>query len=207
MGENKYNNGKIYKIVDIGYNKCYIGSTCESLSQRMARHKQKYKSYLQGKTENTRSFFLFDEFGTDNCKIELIELYPCNSKMELLKQEGYHIRENVCVNRIISGRTNKEYRDEFKDNISKKHKEYYYENWEYHREQKKIYNEINKDKIQQKHRDYFQTNKEKLMERKLCKCGQFYTTQHIRRHEKTQKHQNYLKQTSKENEEEAPPAT
>ena len=26
MGENKYKNGKIYKIVDVGYSKCYIGS-------------------------------------------------------------------------------------------------------------------------------------------------------------------------------------
>ena len=35
---NRYEHGKIYKIVDNGYNKCYVGSTCESLSQRMARH-------------------------------------------------------------------------------------------------------------------------------------------------------------------------
>ena len=38
---NKYQNGKIYKITDIAYNKCYIGSTTEGLSLRMARHRQK----------------------------------------------------------------------------------------------------------------------------------------------------------------------
>ena len=32
MDSSKYQNGKIYKITDIGYSKCYIGSTCESLS-------------------------------------------------------------------------------------------------------------------------------------------------------------------------------
>ena len=55
---NKYQNGKIYKIVDVGYNKCYIGSTCEALSQRMARHRSNYKRYLQGKhLAHTSSFF------------------------------------------------------------------------------------------------------------------------------------------------------
>ena len=41
---NKYQNGKIYKIVDVGYNKCYIGSTTETVSQRMARHRNCYKA-------------------------------------------------------------------------------------------------------------------------------------------------------------------
>ena len=44
---NRYENGKIYKIVDTGYNKCYVGSTCESLSQRMARHRKDYARYLK----------------------------------------------------------------------------------------------------------------------------------------------------------------
>ena len=43
---NRYENGKIYKIVDVGYNKCYIGSTCESLSKRMERHRKQYKEYI-----------------------------------------------------------------------------------------------------------------------------------------------------------------
>ena len=40
MDTNRYQNGKIYKITDVGYNNCYIGSTTESLSQRMARHRK-----------------------------------------------------------------------------------------------------------------------------------------------------------------------
>ena len=54
----KYQNGKIYKIVDVGYNKTYYGSTCESLSQRMTRHRAKYTAYLKGNITNTRSFDL-----------------------------------------------------------------------------------------------------------------------------------------------------
>ena len=77
---NKYHNGKIYKIVDIGYNKCYIGSTTEGLSLRMARHRQKFKLFLKDcKGSHIRSFDIFSEYGVDNCKIELIEYYKCDT--------------------------------------------------------------------------------------------------------------------------------
>ena len=58
---NKYHNGKIYQITDIGYNKYYIGSTTEELSQRMARHRRGYKSFLNGNKNFIRSFDLFNE--------------------------------------------------------------------------------------------------------------------------------------------------
>ena len=96
--DNKYKNAKIYKITDIGYNKCYIGSTCEALSQRMARHRIHYKSDLNGTTKRpTRSIQLFNEYGVENCKIELIENYPCISKAELLRREGEHIEKIMTV--------------------------------------------------------------------------------------------------------------
>ena len=33
----KYQNGQIYTIVDVGFNKCYIGSTCEGISKRFSK--------------------------------------------------------------------------------------------------------------------------------------------------------------------------
>ena len=91
MGE-KYKNGKIYKITDIGYNKCYIGSTTEkTLKQRLARHNSNYKQYKNGTSHFLSSFTLFEEYGFENCKIELIEKYPCNSKDELVAREGHYI--------------------------------------------------------------------------------------------------------------------
>jgi hypothetical protein len=64
--KNKFHNGKIYKIVDIGYNKCYIGSTCEELSQRMARHRANFKRFLSsGKGSHIRSYDLFNEYGVE----------------------------------------------------------------------------------------------------------------------------------------------
>ena len=67
---NKYQNAKIYKITDIAYNKCYIGSTTESLSLRMARHRTGFKQFLNGIKKFISSYDLFKEFGIKNCKIE-----------------------------------------------------------------------------------------------------------------------------------------
>ena len=36
-GMNRYEHGQIYKIVDAGFNVCYIGSTTEPLSKRTAQ--------------------------------------------------------------------------------------------------------------------------------------------------------------------------
>jgi len=116
MEDKRYNRGKIYRIVDIGYSKCYIGSTIEDLKQRMTKHRDKYKQYQQGKYKYITSFSLFNEYDIENCKIELIENYPCNNKVELEAREGYHIRNEDCINKRIEGRTKQEY---YNDNIDK----------------------------------------------------------------------------------------
>ena len=128
---NKYQNGKIYKIVDVGYNKCYIGSTCESLSQRMARHRQHYRESFKNNRKFVSSFRLFDEFNVENCKIELIESYPCENKAELERKEGEHIRVTDCVNKNVAGRTVVEYRKDNKEAISEYAKSYKEKNQEH----------------------------------------------------------------------------
>ena len=108
-----YQNGKIYKIEPIcehEENEIYIGLTTKKyLSQRMEKHRSDYKSFLEGKTNNVTSFDLFGKFGVENCKIILLENYPCNTINELLAKEGYYIRTLKCVNRCVSGRTRKQY--------------------------------------------------------------------------------------------------
>ena len=127
MEINKYNTSKIYKIVDINYTKTYYGSTTQKLSQRMAVHRSFYKS---GKSK-TSSKLIFDEFGVDNCKIELIEEVNCSNKDQLLKIEGKYIKENDCVNKRIAGQTHKEYVHNNKESLLIKNREYiknYYHN-------------------------------------------------------------------------------
>ena len=110
MENNKYEKGKIYLITDVAYTKCYYGSTCEELSKRFWRHKGVYKTFLDGKCSHKHSICqLFDEFGVENCKIELVELFPTQSKIEVLQREGYYIKNNACVNKEVAGRTPQEY--------------------------------------------------------------------------------------------------
>ena len=115
--QNKYHNGNIYKIVDIGYNKCYIGSTTEGLSLRMARHRTNYKQFLNGSKKFISSYDVFNEYGIESCKIELIEYFKCDTLQELRKREGEHIKNNECVNKRVEGRNVKEYREQNKDKI------------------------------------------------------------------------------------------
>ena len=44
------------------------------------------------------SYILFDEYGVDNCKIELIEACPCNSIDELRKRETHYIQTIPNIN-------------------------------------------------------------------------------------------------------------
>ena len=109
ISNNKLENGRIYKITDIGYNECYIGSTVQPLSRRLANHRAKYTLYNKGQHHNVSVFRLFDKYSVENCKIELVEHYPCKDKEELQKREGYWIENTDCVNKCVAGRTRHEW--------------------------------------------------------------------------------------------------
>ena len=208
---NKYHNAKIYKIVDVGYNKCYIGSTTESLSMRMARHRSQYKKQ-EGLGFKVFSFELFDLYGIENCKIELMEKFSCETKEELLKREGEIIQAHDCVNKQVAGRTKKQWYLDNKDCCNEKSKQYRKENPEKMKEVDRKYREDHKDEIQEwkkkhyqenkdeintKHKLYYQKNIEeirKVRDRKcVCECGSTVQFNNRIRHKTTKKHQDYLK--------------
>ena len=210
MEENKYNRGKIYKLTDNGYNKCYIGSTTETLSNRMAKHRNAYRRYRNNDAKRTTCFDIFEEFGMENCKAELIESYPCASKEELNAREGYYIRNTECVNKLIAGRKWKEYYDdtrELKLDYAKKYREQnadkvkarekaYRESHKHEKaERDKSYRERKKEKIAEHRKQYYQQNQEKLKayhrQRTQCDCGGHFTITHKNRHYDTQKHKDW----------------
>lgn len=120
-----YSKGKIYKIWDNSYTMCYVGSTTQPLSKRMVKHRCDYKRYLQKKRRDPISVFkIFKEFGIENCKIELVEDFPCESKEELKAREGQRQKECECVNKLIAGRSQKECYEDKKDERLKHMKEY-----------------------------------------------------------------------------------
>ena len=111
MSENKYEKGKIYKITDVAYNDCYYRSTIEPLTKRMIHHKHKYLNQNASQETCVRSVnSIFNKYGFENCKIELVENFPCASKEELAKREGHYIKNNECVNKQsnVAGRTKDE---------------------------------------------------------------------------------------------------
>ena len=61
----KYQKGQIYKIVDVGFNLCYVGSTCEKLYEIFSRHKIQYNSYQQYGRKYQSSYILFDTYGIE----------------------------------------------------------------------------------------------------------------------------------------------
>jgi hypothetical protein len=97
--ESKYLNGRIYIITDIAYTKKYYGSTVQPLSTRMAEHRRHYKQYLEGLRKFDNVFIIFDEYGLFNCKIELVDYCPCQTKDELDRKVSEYIKENDCINK------------------------------------------------------------------------------------------------------------
>ena len=106
--DNKFKNGKNHRIVSDDDSKTDYGSTTLPLSYRMSKHKAYWKIYKNGKGNFLSVFEIFDEFGFEKIRIELVELYPCNSKQELKQRERHYIESNICVNRFIPSRLKSE---------------------------------------------------------------------------------------------------
>ncbi len=170
-----YQNGKIYKI--IAGDLIYVGSTVKQLSNRMSAHRTNYKRHKEGKSRNVTSFILFDKFGVENCKIILLELFPCNSKEELLAKEQEYIDKLDCVNK-------------YKAYVPAEEKKKYTTEWQ------RRYRDNNKEQIRENKKQYRVANKEKIYARDgqvcQCVCGKSYTHGHKLRHEKTQFHVKFL---------------
>ena len=98
---NKYSQGKIYKIVDNTNDDIYIGSTIETLSQRLSVHKSKINYNMTCKSSII--------IKNNNYDMILVENYPCESREQLELRERYYIESIDCINIKIPGRTQKEY--------------------------------------------------------------------------------------------------
>ena len=183
-----YANGRIYKIEPIcehDENEVYYGSTCQILCKRMDKHRSAYKCWLNNKYGKAYVFELFEKYGVENCNIYLVELYPCETKEELLSREGYYIKNNMCVNKYVAGNQLavgiKEYHQIYRDQHKDKNIEY-----------SKIYRENNKQKLKDKRIIYAAKNIEKIKEHKqtknVCNCGGKYTNSDRPKHYRTKIH-------------------
>ena len=165
--ENKYENGKIYMLINENTPKTYVGSTILELDTRYKKHLYDY--YMD---EQISSSEIFDVEG--ECMIVLIENYPCKNETELRLREQYYIdmfREDGCevVNRQNAITTEEQKRE--------KQKSYYQDNrdyiiarqWEYDKQphnkvKKREYVRKNKNHINQKARNRYHKIKNMLEE-------------------------------------------
>ena len=95
-----YSTGKIYNMLNTIDDNIYVGSTAETLGQRMAKHRANMKL-----TPHVKLYKHMHELGVEQFYIELIENVPCNDIYELRAREGYHIRKRGTLNQKIAGRT------------------------------------------------------------------------------------------------------
>jgi len=146
-----YSLGKIYKITakNADEGDVYIGSTICRLCERLSKHK-----YLQSCSVK----ILIEKYGKDNIYIELIKDFPCETKQQLLREEGKYILETKCVNRQVAGRTQSEYRKIHKEKNSNYQK--IYQKKEEQQIKKKIYRDEHKGQSQR----YRDEHKEKTRE-------------------------------------------
>ena len=161
-----YQFGKIYKIWSPSQDLQYIGSTTQELSQRLGGHKRNFKSFNNPDSKFNNYCASYEVLKCEDYRIDLLENYSCINKLELNKKEGEYIKNNVCVNKVIPGRTMKEH---------------------YH---------DNKGELLEKQKQYRKNNKEKISEKRKvkisCNCGSVFRKSDKARHCQSLKHQNYI---------------
>jgi len=171
-----YQNGKIYKIWSPSTDKVYIGSTCSTLVKRLYGHRKNKKCYDNNSIACKYTSFEILEY--PDARIELVEDFPCNSKAELTAREGYWIRQENSVNKVIPTRSRTEW---------------YQDNRENKLEYAKEYREEHKDKIREYLKQYHNKNKEKIRARQnekvQCECGTWIARNYLGTHRKSEKHQ------------------
>jgi adenylate kinase family enzyme len=155
-----YSLGKIYmvypKVDNADEGDVYYGSTTVTLSRRMSEHRN-----------SKRCKILFDKYGVENCFIELVEEYPCETKEQLNRKEGEYIRANKCINKNIAGRTQKEWLRDNSDKMKQVYKEYRIDN----KDKYKDYYAENRDKILEQQKQYKIDNLDKISERHKQKAN------------------------------------
>lgn len=140
-----YSKGKIYVLRNNIDDRIYIGSTCQTLSQRIGQHRQ---NIIDPKKKNTKLYQAMIELGKEQFYIELVEEYECENQEQLRKREGEHIRSyQSTLNQAIAGRTAKEW---YQDNIDINHAK------------AKEYREANKDKTSIRQAEHYKQNIEKI---------------------------------------------
>jgi len=170
-----YSKTIMYKIIGSGMT--YYGHTTKTLERRKSLHIAEAKS--------SRKSYCTSKLIIDAGDFEMIEIekYPCANKKEAHAREGWWITNNGCINKVIPGRTDKEYMRAYneanRDHLLAQQKAYreahkaekaaYMKAYDdTHKAeiaaQKRAYNEANRDHISAQKKAYHEAHKAELAE-------------------------------------------
>tara|TARA_R110001632_G_scaffold223481_1_gene355346 strand:+ start:352 stop:996 length:645 start_codon:yes stop_codon:yes gene_type:complete len=208
-----YQNGLIYKLVsnDLNIKECYYGSTTNFIERRKA-HKRSCSDVRQKGYNQPKYKFIRDNGNWENWKMVMVKYFPCNSKLELEREERFVMeQDDNRLNVKLPTRTRKEWDEDNKEKILEQKKEWYENNKEQILKDKKEYYENNKEKIAEYNKEYNEKNKEKILEQKkeryennkeqinekrsekvTCECGLVLTKSCLSRHKRSQKHLKFI---------------
>jgi hypothetical protein len=185
--------GCIYSLVPISdrspvWIEKYIGSTTQTLAERLRLHKSDYRRYLDGKHNFVSSFELFDKYGVDGVIIVPIEIYYFDDLNDLRRREGEYIKSFECLNKVVAGRTIKEYYQDNKEALIEYQRKYYEDNKEALIEYQREYHDANRDQRLIKMKEYREANHDQINTKIICECGCEIIKRTLSRHQKTEKH-------------------
>lgn len=193
--------GKIYRIIHLQSDICYVGSTFDALRNRWCAHKRDYNFG----EKNISIYPYFKEFGIENFKIVLIKEFEVCDRAHLRAYEQLYINKLNCVNKINPFRIkwiymkkyNKNYRNEHREELNEYSRNYHNEHKEELNEKCRAYHHENRDVQVQKSREYYKNNKTEICRlRKLdkveCECGSIVRRSDLLKHQRTEKHKRLM---------------
>ena len=181
-----YSKPHFYKIVcnDLLVSHIYVGHTTD-FTKRKHSHKQACIN-PNLKHHNLEVYKRIRENGGwDNWDMVLISTEGVANSLEARRRER-EITEQLQANlNMVRAFRSKEEADEVGREFRENHKE---EKKEYD----KVYRENNKEHRQEISKVYRKNNRDKLLAKTECACGNTYVYKNKSRHERSNKHQNYL---------------
>ena len=90
---------RVYALIGPDGTRCYVGSTRETIHQRLVRHKWRA---LTGERPHSRLHNLMSQLGPANFTVELIDTVPI---AERIQTEAQHIRVHGILNMNMPGRS------------------------------------------------------------------------------------------------------
>jgi hypothetical protein len=162
--------GNVYRIVHLGSDICYIGSTFKSLKDRLSCHRSSFKRWDRGLiTTRIAIYPYFQKYGPYEFAIELLKQYEVVDRSQLFAYETLWMNKykKTCVNEVPA----------------------FAPLWKQRQKASiKAYWRANRHSINEKNKQYNELHKERLTDHVICECGGKYQLRGKSYHLKSKRH-------------------